>query len=71
MVTRTATPTPTRNGTELENSMKDPRCLLGFHRYAQHHIEGGSGTYKECRRCGKADDSFEPKGNGVIKVIGF
>jgi hypothetical protein len=51
--------------------MKDPRCLLGFHRYAQHQIDDGSGTYMECRRCGKVDDSFDPKGNGVIKVIGF
>lgn len=51
--------------------MKDPRCLLGLHRYAQHQIEAGSGTYLECSRCGKVEDGFEPKGNGVIKVIGF
>ena len=51
--------------------MKDLRCLVGIHNYYQHHIDNGSGTYMECRRCGKADDSFEPKGNGVIKVIGF
>ena len=51
--------------------MKDPRCLLGFHRYLQHQIEDGSGVYLECRRCRKVDDSFEPRGNGVIKVIGF
>ena len=51
--------------------MKDLRCVLGFHRYAPHRIEGGSGTYLACRRCGKADDSFEPKGDSVIKFIGF
>jgi hypothetical protein len=51
--------------------MKDLRCVLGFHRYGQHRIEGGSGTYLACRRCGKTDDSFVPTGDGVIKVIGF
>jgi hypothetical protein len=51
--------------------MKDLRCLIGIHHYYQHHIENGSGTYMECSRRGKADDSFDPKGNGVIKVIGF
>jgi hypothetical protein len=51
--------------------MKALRCVLGFHHYAQHHIDDGNGTYLACRRCGKADDSFEPTGNGVIKVLGF
>jgi hypothetical protein len=59
---------PPSKGSEI---MRDLRCLFGIHNYAQHHIEDGSGTYMECRRCGKSDDSFEPKGNGVIKVIGF
>jgi hypothetical protein len=44
--------------------MKRLLCLLGSHNYAQHHIEGGSGTYMECRPCGKVDDSFDPKGKG-------
>jgi hypothetical protein len=51
--------------------MKDLRCVLGFHRDDQHLIEGGSGTYIECHRCGNADDSVAPTGNGVIRVIGF
>lgn len=51
--------------------MKDPRCLIGFHRYAQHQIEGGHGTYLECRRCAKADDGFEPAGNGAFPFMWF
>lgn len=51
--------------------MKDLRCLIGMHHYSQHHIENGSGTYLECSRCGRADDSFDPKGNGVITAIPF
>ena len=42
--------------------MRDLRCLLGFHRYAEHQIEGGSGAYQECRRCGKVDAHLEPSG---------
>jgi hypothetical protein len=45
--------------------------LLGRHDFRQHHIEGGSGTYLECRRCGKVHDSFDPKGNAVITTMGF
>lgn len=51
--------------------MKDLRCVLGFHRYAQHRIDDGSGTYLACRRCPKTDGSFEPMGDGVNKVIWF
>jgi hypothetical protein len=51
--------------------MKDIRCRIGIHRYIEHHIEGGHGTFKECRRCGKSDGGFEPTGTGVIKVIGW
>ena len=51
--------------------MKRMLCRIGVHRYAAHQIEGGHGTYMECRRCGKVDSSFEPRGNGVINVIPF
>ena len=51
--------------------MKDLRCLLGFHSFIAHHIEGDHGTYQECRRCKKVDDSFDPKGKGVITTFGF
>lgn len=51
--------------------MKHPLCLVGTHDFRQHQIEGGSGTYLECRRCGKVDDSFDPKGKGVIWSFGI
>ena len=42
--------------------MKDLRCLLGVHSYADHHVDDGSGVYRECRRCGKVDPSADPSG---------
>ena len=51
--------------------MKRLLCLLGSHDMRTHQIEDGSGTYLECRRCGRVDDSFEPRGNGVITTFGW
>lgn len=52
--------------------MKRLFCLIGSHDFRPHQIEGGSGTYLECRHCGKVDDHFEPKGSGgPIWVSGF
>jgi hypothetical protein len=51
--------------------MKRLLCLLGAHDMRTHHIEDDGGTYLECRRCGKVDDSFDPKGGGVITTVGW
>jgi hypothetical protein len=34
------------------SAMKDPRCLVGFHRWQRQHYADG-GTYLKCARCGK------------------
>ena len=34
--------------------MKDPRCLIGMHKYVAQHSNDGSASFLECRRCGKA-----------------
>jgi hypothetical protein len=52
--------------------MKRLLCLIGTHDFRQHEIEGGHGTYLECRHCGKVDDRFEPRGNaGAIWGYGI
>jgi hypothetical protein len=51
--------------------VKNLFCLIGTHDFRRHHIEGDGGTYLECRRCGKVDNSFDPKGNGVIWTFGI
>lgn len=51
--------------------MKNLFCLIGTHDFRRHHIEGDGGTYLECRRCGKVDNSFDPKGNSVIWTFGI
>lgn len=51
--------------------MKRLMCLAGFHDMRAHQIEGEGGTYLECRRCGKVDDSFEPRGKGVITTFSW
>ena len=37
--------------------MKDFRCLLGFHRYVRQQMDEGSGTYLQCGRCRRVQDS--------------
>lgn len=32
---------------------KSLRCFLGFHRWQVLQAEGGDGSYKQCRDCGK------------------
>ena len=36
--------------------MKDLRCLLARNKYVTMHSPDGSGSYLECRRCGKVKD---------------
>lgn len=51
--------------------MKRVWCLIAGHDFRSHQIEDDSGTYRECRRCGKVDDSFDPRGKGVITTFGW
>ena len=37
----------------LEATMKDLRCLFGWHRFITTHSEDGTGVSAECARCGK------------------
>jgi hypothetical protein len=46
--------------------MKHLLCLVGSHDFRPHHIDGASGTYLECRRCGKVDESSVPKGDAAV-----
>ncbi|MGH3072231.1 MAG: hypothetical protein ACRDNB_08185 [Gaiellaceae bacterium] len=32
------------------------RCLLGLHRWQVLRVEGGPGSYKQCRDCGRFRD---------------
>jgi hypothetical protein len=33
------------------------RCLVGIHRWQLHNLAGG-GRYRDCSRCGEADDAW-------------
>jgi len=37
--------------------MKDPRCLLRFHRWRRRLYQDGTGIYLCCRRCGKEHEA--------------
>jgi len=37
--------------------MKDPRCLLRFHRWQRRHYQDGTGVYLRCWRCGKEHEA--------------
>ena len=39
------------------DSVKDPRCLVRWHKYIPHHAPDTEGWYFECSRCGKQKDT--------------
>lgn len=45
--------------------MKDLRCLVNWHKYAQVHAPDTEGWYLECRRCGKQVDTLN-RGAGPL-----
>ncbi len=51
--------------------MKHPLCLIGTHDFRPHSIEGDGGTYLQCCRCGKVDDSVDTKGSGMPWSFGI
>ncbi len=45
--------------------MRDPRCLLSWHKFLRLHAPDTEGWYYECRRCGKQVDDLN-RGAGPL-----
>jgi hypothetical protein len=47
-------------------TMKDLRCLVGWHRFITAHSEDGTAVSGECSRCGKYMPDFRVGGTGFV-----
>jgi len=53
-------------GSREDETMKDVRCLVGWHRFITIHSEDGTGASGECSRCGKYMPDFRVGGSGFM-----